>query len=67
MSKVNLDNLKNACQRMVELIGQIQNPETDSSGARNIGFGMIADEIRFELDGEHSCIPEVRKRALELH
>lgn len=34
----------------------------DSSGARNFGFQMLANEIRFELDGSESCVPEVRLR-----
>jgi len=67
MAKVNLENLRNACQRMVQLIDEISNPETDSSGARTMGFPMIADEIRFELDGDESCIPAVRMRAEREH
>jgi hypothetical protein len=63
MAKVDLQNLKKACQDMVKLIDEISNPETDSSGARNFGFGMVANEIRFELDGRESCIPAVRERA----
>lgn len=61
--KVDLQNLRKACQDMVELIDTISNPEIDSSGARNFGFPMIANEIRFELDGSESCIPSVRERA----
>lgn len=64
LEKVNLPNLRNACERMVALIDEISNPETDSSGARNFGFTAVADEIRFELDGSESCVPAVRERAL---
>jgi len=64
MAKVNLENLRHACQNMVNLIDEISNPETDSSGARTMGFPMIANEIRFELDGSESCVPSVRERAL---
>jgi len=63
MAKVDLPNLRNACQSMIELIDEISNPATDSSGARNFGFAMIADEIRFEIDGGESCVPSVRERA----
>jgi hypothetical protein len=61
--KVNLENLKRACLNMAALIDEISDPATDSSGARNFGFSAIANEIRFELDGEESCIPAVRERA----
>jgi hypothetical protein len=60
--KVDLQNLRNACQKMVELIDQISDPATDSSGARNFGFGMIADDIRFELNGNEIRLPSVRER-----
>lgn len=63
--KVNLPNLREACRRMVRLIDEIGDPETDSSGARTLGFPAIADEIRFELDGADSCVPAVRARASE--
>ena len=62
--KVDLKNLRKACHSMIELIDQISDPATDSSGARSWGFGMIADEIRFELDGSQSHVPSVRARAL---
>lgn len=62
--KINLANLRKACSDMVGIIDQMQNPETDSSGLRNFGFPMTADEIRFELDGSESCVPSVRERAL---
>ena len=64
MAKVNLENLRRACQNMVKLIDEISDPETDSSGARTMGFPMVANEIRFELDGDESCVPSVRERAL---
>jgi len=67
MAKVNLENLRNACQNMVKLIDEISDPETDSSGARTMGFPMIANEIRFELDGSESCVPTVRARAEREH
>lgn len=64
MSKVDLPNLRQACLNMVKLIDEISNPATDSSGARGFGFNMSANEIRYELDGEESCIQSVRERAL---
>jgi hypothetical protein len=40
---------------MISLIDTISNPATDSSGARNFGFNMIADDIRYELDGSKAA------------
>ena len=62
--KVNLMNLRESCRRMISLIDTITDPATDSSGARRFGFGQIADDIRYELDGSESCVPAVRERAL---
>jgi hypothetical protein len=61
--KVDLVNLRKACADMINIIDQMQNPATDSSGVRNFGFQQAANEIRFELDGSESCVPEVRERA----
>jgi len=63
--KINFVNLRRACQQMVRLIDEISDPATDSSGARNIGLDTLANEIRYELDGTDSCVPSVRRRALE--
>jgi len=62
--KVNLKNLRKACRDMIELIDAMSDPAADSSGVRNFGFGKVADEIRYELDGSESCVPAVRERSL---
>jgi len=59
--KMNLENLKRACERMVSLLSDPQ-PGLISWHAI---FHQAADDIRFELDGSQSCVREVQKRALQ--
>jgi hypothetical protein len=62
--KVDFQNLKENCQKMVRLLEEIQ---TESGGHPTAGmhmcFHMVANEIRYELDGVESCVESVRQRA----
>lgn len=61
--KINFDNLKEACQSMIQLIDQ--QDEGAGTTSWHFQFHHVANEIRYELDGSQSCVPEVRNRALD--
>jgi hypothetical protein len=65
--KVNLPNLREACRKMIQLIDKDLLPEKEMGWGKLMAFANIGNDIRYELDGADSCIPEVRQRALRDH
>jgi hypothetical protein len=61
MAKMDLDALQNSAEKLVALLKERE------SGCMSwhMMLNSLLNDIRFEIDGIESCVPEVRRRAAE--